>query len=109
MMEYKPLWIEEPTSPDDILGHAKISRVPFLRLSSTLSTICFLNHCVDLVLESVVNFSLYDNSESTAISLLSCVNLPVKMMFQKLNVKVYFCIECYGGFSSLRNTIFLKK
>ena len=24
---YKPLWIEEPTSPDDILGHAAISKV----------------------------------------------------------------------------------
>ena len=23
---YKPLWIEEPTSPDDILGHAKIGK-----------------------------------------------------------------------------------
>lgn len=23
---YKPLWIEEPTSPDDILGHAKIAK-----------------------------------------------------------------------------------
>lgn len=25
LAEFKPLWIEEPTSPDDILGHAKIS------------------------------------------------------------------------------------
>jgi L-fuconate dehydratase len=24
LAEFKPLWIEEPTSPDDILGHAKI-------------------------------------------------------------------------------------
>lgn len=27
LAEYKPLWIEEPTSPDDILGHAAISKV----------------------------------------------------------------------------------
>ena len=26
LAEYKPLWIEEPTSPDDILGHAKIGK-----------------------------------------------------------------------------------
>ena len=26
LSEYKPLWIEEPTSPDDILGHAKIGK-----------------------------------------------------------------------------------
>lgn len=25
----KPLWIEEPTSPDDVLGHLEISKVPF--------------------------------------------------------------------------------
>ena len=24
LAEFKPLWIEEPTSPDDVLGHAKI-------------------------------------------------------------------------------------
>ncbi|XP_022256429.1 mitochondrial enolase superfamily member 1-like, partial [Limulus polyphemus] len=26
LAEYKPLWIEEPTSPDDILGHATIAK-----------------------------------------------------------------------------------
>ena len=26
---FKPLWIEEPTSPDDILGHAKIAEVVY--------------------------------------------------------------------------------
>ena len=25
--EYKPTWIEEPTSPDDVLGHAHIREV----------------------------------------------------------------------------------
>lgn len=27
LVVFKPLWIEEPTSPDDILGHATISKV----------------------------------------------------------------------------------
>lgn len=27
LAEFKPLWIEESTSPDDILGHATISKV----------------------------------------------------------------------------------
>lgn len=26
LAEYKLLWIEEPTSPDDILGHAAIAK-----------------------------------------------------------------------------------
>ena len=26
MAQYRPLWIEEPTSPDDVLGHAAIAR-----------------------------------------------------------------------------------
>lgn len=32
LAEFKPLWIEEPTSPDDILGHATISKVEKLPL-----------------------------------------------------------------------------
>jgi len=27
---YKPLWIEEPTNPDDIMGHAAIAKVQHL-------------------------------------------------------------------------------
>ena len=26
LAEFKPMWIEEPTSPDDILGHAAVRR-----------------------------------------------------------------------------------
>lgn len=39
LSEYKPLWIEEPTSPDDVLGHAAISKA----LRSVLSQffICY--------------------------------------------------------------------
>lgn len=25
LAKFKPMWIEEPTSPDDVLGHAKIA------------------------------------------------------------------------------------
>lgn len=27
LADVKPYWIEEPTSPDDVLGHATISKV----------------------------------------------------------------------------------
>jgi L-fuconate dehydratase len=27
LARFKPLWIEEPTSPDDVNAHAKISKV----------------------------------------------------------------------------------
>lgn len=27
LAEFKPLWIEEPTNPDDIYGHAEIAKV----------------------------------------------------------------------------------
>jgi L-alanine-DL-glutamate epimerase-like enolase superfamily enzyme len=27
LAEFNPTWIEEPTSPDDVLGHAKIAQV----------------------------------------------------------------------------------
>ncbi|OZJ05718.1 Mitochondrial enolase superfamily member 1 [Bifiguratus adelaidae] len=31
LLEFKPLWIEEPTSPDDILGHAAIRKALYPR------------------------------------------------------------------------------
>ena len=37
----RPLWIEEPTSPDDILGHAKIAEV---RKIISLSVCGFYSH-----------------------------------------------------------------
>ena len=43
LADYKPLWIEEPTSPDDILGHAAIAKVNikiiFLCASITVITL----------------------------------------------------------------------
>ena len=36
LARFKPLWIEEPTSPDDVLGHATISKVS-LKILSQLS------------------------------------------------------------------------
>ena len=34
LAKYNLKWIEEPTSPDDILGHAKISEVAVYALSN---------------------------------------------------------------------------
>ena len=35
LAKFKPTWIEEPTHPDDVLGHAKIAKVSSL-LEETL-------------------------------------------------------------------------
>ena len=36
LTQFNPYWIEEPTSPDDVLGHATISKVlPTLNLTPT--------------------------------------------------------------------------
>lgn len=42
LKEFKPLWIEEPTSPDDALGHAKIAKalkysISFMRIKNSLN------------------------------------------------------------------------
>ena len=35
LAELKPCWMEEPTNPDDILGHARIRReVPQVRIAT---------------------------------------------------------------------------
>ena len=39
LAEFRPYWIEEPTSPDDILGHAAIQRV-----SQTVVVSCAFQH-----------------------------------------------------------------
>lgn len=55
LAEVKPLWIEEPTSPDDILGHAAISKVKcdvFLVLLSVCG--CFLDYFFVLHLSVVL-------------------------------------------------------
>lgn len=31
LSKYKPLWIEEPTNPDDVLGHVEIAKVQELK------------------------------------------------------------------------------
>ena len=40
LKDFKPLWIEEPTSPDVILGHAAIAKA--LKLVELYFAICFL-------------------------------------------------------------------
>lgn len=39
LTEFNLLWIEEPTSPDDVLGHAKIAKVNLIRLKSRINLI----------------------------------------------------------------------
>lgn len=55
LAEFKPLWIEEPTSPDDILGHAAISKVrekfdckpvnPWAQTGKTSETLNLMTWC----------------------------------------------------------------
>ncbi len=44
LAEFKPTWIEEPTSPDDVLGHAAVARVRPTYLFMFHSK--YLIHCV---------------------------------------------------------------
>ena len=41
LSEFQPLWVEEPTSPDDILGHAHISKVALDSLVVMATQICY--------------------------------------------------------------------
>ena len=61
LAEFKPLWIEEPTSPDDILGHAAISKVEKLLLleqwSQTLGFLGLFPLALLFILERVITKS----------------------------------------------------
>lgn len=42
LAEFHPLWIEEPTCPDDVLGHASISKV-------NLFVMFIINHVIQVL------------------------------------------------------------
>lgn len=48
LAEFKPLWIEEPTCPDDILGHAAIAKV----LQQLFSDLCVGHSCLIVCVSS---------------------------------------------------------
>lgn len=51
LVDFKPLWIEEPTSPDDILGHAKIAKVclPIYSKFRNFSYFKYRNCCLTIL------------------------------------------------------------
>ncbi|XP_055839480.1 mitochondrial enolase superfamily member 1-like [Episyrphus balteatus] len=86
LAEYKPLWIEEPTSPDDILGHAAISKAlePF-NIGVATGEMCANRIMFKQFLQSgAMQFCQIDSARIGGINEI----LSVYLMAKKLNVKV---------------------
>lgn len=86
LAEFKPLWIEEPTSPDDVLGHATISKAlsPY-GISVATGEMCANRVMFKQFLQA--NALQYCQIDSCRIGGVNEI-LSVYFMAKKLNVKV---------------------
>ncbi|XP_043921170.1 mitochondrial enolase superfamily member 1 [Protopterus annectens] len=86
LAQFKPLWIEEPTSPDDILGHATIAKA----LASSGIGVATGEQCQNKVMfkqflqASALQFVQIDGCRLASIN----ENLSVLLMAQKFQVPV---------------------
>lgn len=86
LLPFRPLWIEEPTSPDDILGHAAINRA----LEGTGTRVATGEHVHNRVMfkqllqAGAVGFCQIDAARVGGVS----ENLAILLMAAKLGVKV---------------------
>ncbi|XP_022622821.1 mitochondrial enolase superfamily member 1 [Seriola dumerili] len=86
LSEFKPLWIEEPTSPDDILGHAAISKA----LAPLGIGVATGEQCANRVMfkqflqASALQFVQIDSCRLGSVN----ENLAVLLMAHKFNVPV---------------------
>lgn len=86
LAEFKPVWIEEPTSPDDILGHAAISKAlkPF-NIGVATGEMCANRVMFKQFLQSgAMQYCQIDSARIGGINEI----LSVYLMAKKLNVKV---------------------
>jgi L-fuconate dehydratase len=86
LLPFNPLWIEEPTSPDDILGHAAINRA----LDGTRTRVATGEHVHNRVMfkqllqAGAVGFCQIDSARVGGVS----ENLAILLMAAKFGVKV---------------------
>ncbi|XP_055921561.1 mitochondrial enolase superfamily member 1-like [Eupeodes corollae] len=86
LSDYKPLWIEEPTSPDDVLGHATISKaLKPLGINVATGEMCANRIMFKQFLQSgAMQYCQIDSARIGGINEI----VSVYLMAKKLNVKV---------------------
>lgn len=86
LAHFKPLWIEEPTSPDDVLGHAAIGReVRKMGIGVATGEMCCNRILFKQFLQSgAMDYCQVDSARIGGINEI----LAVYFMAKKLNVKV---------------------
>ncbi|XP_073996157.1 mitochondrial enolase superfamily member 1-like isoform X2 [Rhodnius prolixus] len=86
LTEFKPLWIEEPTAPDDILGHATIARaLEEFHIGVATGEMC-ANRIIfkQLMQANAIKYCQIDSARVGGINEL----LPIYLMAKKFGVKV---------------------
>lgn len=93
LKEFKPVWIEEPTSPDDILGHAKIANeLKSIGIAVATGEMCANRVMFKQLLQSkAIQFCQIDSARIGGINEI----LAVYFMAKKIGSKIYFLIYPY--------------
>lgn len=93
LKEFKPVWIEEPTSPDDILGHAKIAdELKSIGIAVATGEMCANRVMFKQLLQSkAIQFCQIDSARIGGINEI----LAVYFMAKKIGSKIYFLIYLY--------------
>lgn len=86
LAQFKPLWIEEPTSPDDVLGHAQISKaLKPLGISVASGEMCCNRVLFKQFLQAdAIQYCQIDSARIGGVNEI----LSVYLMAKKLGVKV---------------------
>ncbi|XP_064624356.1 mitochondrial enolase superfamily member 1-like [Lineus longissimus] len=86
LAEFKPLWIEEPTSPDDVLGHLEIAKaLNPLGIKVATGEMCQNKVMFKQFLKSgAMQFCQIDSCRVASVN----ENLAIMLMAQKYNVPV---------------------
>ncbi|KAJ8931888.1 hypothetical protein NQ314_015157 [Rhamnusium bicolor] len=86
LAQFKPLWIEEPTSPDDVLGHAQISKALHpLGISVASGEMCCNRVLFKQFLQAdAIQYCQIDSARIGGVNEI----LSVYLMAKKLGVKV---------------------
>lgn len=101
LAEFKPHWIEEPTSPDDVLGHAKIAKAlkPYGIGVATGEMCCNRVMFKQFLQSEALEFLQIDSARIGGVNEI----LAVYLMAKKFGGTKIYCFELFYSFYKYLN------
>lgn len=94
LAKFRPIWIEEPTSPDDVLGHAKIAKeLRPLGIGVATGEMCANRVMFKQLLQAkALDYCQIDSARIGGVNEILAVYLMAKKFQGKVYHKIYFII-----------------